>query len=233
MAQSNYIPWKGYFDMIRRADLFVFYDDVQFTKEDWRNRNKIKTRRGTEWLTIPCGPALDRRICDVTLASAHWQAKHWRTVRHNYSRAAHFKTYAPLFEELYLARPWPLLIDANRAFTTRICREILDIHTPFADSRDWVLPPQKRKQERWLQLLKIIGAQRFVIGPTARNYIDAAEEARIAAEGIELLWMDYEGYPEYRQLHPPFEHRVSVIDLILNEGPAAPRFMKLYHDDGP
>ncbi|MCP3980518.1 MAG: WbqC family protein [bacterium] len=225
MAQSNYIPWKGYFDMIRRADLFVFYDDVQFTKEDWRNRNKIKTAVGTQWLTIPCGKSPNRRICDVEIESSYWQSKHWRTIEYNYTRAPHFAEYRELFEELYVATRWTSLIDVNRAFIERISREVLGIDTPFGDSRDYDLPDERRKEERWLRLLEILGAERFIIGPTARNYIDAEKEARIARDGIELLWMDYGAYAEYPQLFPPFEHKVSIIDLVFNVGPAAARYL--------
>ena len=100
MVQSNYVPWKGYFDQINMADLFVFYDDVQFTKEDWRNRNRIKTKDGLKWLTVPCGSGIDRRICDVRIENSRWQRKHWEAIRHAYGRAAHFQRHRGLFEEL-------------------------------------------------------------------------------------------------------------------------------------
>lgn len=228
MVQSNYIPWKGYFDIINTAELFVFYDDTQFTKEDWRNRNKIKTPGGVKWLTVPCGSKTDRLICDVRLESSYWQRKHWDVIRHSYARAAHFKEYAPLLEEMYLGRTWNTLVELNHAFITRICREVLGIDTEFADSRDYDLPSGASREERWLTLLHRIGTREFVIGPTARNYLDDERQAEIERGGIRLLWMDYSGYPEYRQLHPPFEHHVSIIDLILNEGPHAVDFMKSF-----
>src|SRR4029079_10372519 len=90
VLQSNYLPWKGYFDIIHDADLFIFYDDVQYTKNDWRNRNRIKAPGGTAWLTVPVGQALDRRICDVEIREHHWQLKHWRTLQQCYGQSPHF-----------------------------------------------------------------------------------------------------------------------------------------------
>ena len=93
VLQSNYLPWKGYFDIIHDADLFIFYDDVQYTKNDWRNRNKVKVPGGSAWITVPVGPALDRRICDVQIPEHRWQQKHWKTLQQYYGPAPHFRSY--------------------------------------------------------------------------------------------------------------------------------------------
>jgi hypothetical protein len=228
MVQSNYVPWKGYFDQINMADLFVFYDDVQFTKEDWRNRNRIKTKDGLKWLTVPCGGGIDRRICDVRIENSRWQRKHWEAIRHAYGRAAHFERYRGLFEELYLGRTWERLSELNQVFVETICREILGIDTAFGQSSDYSPPPEAQREERWIAILREIGAKHFVIGPAAGAYLGEEKREEIRKLGVELVWMDYSEYPEYRQLFPPFEHRVSIIDLIFNEGPDARSYMKSF-----
>jgi hypothetical protein len=221
MIQSSYIPWKGYFDQINMADIFVFYDDVQYTKEDWRTRNRIKTSQGLQWLTIPCGENLKRLICDVRMESVHWQRKHWKSIHQNYRKAQYFDVYAGYFEPLYLEREWIYLSDLNQTFTKMIAREILGIDTVFRDSREFGLSPGKKREDRWLELMQKLGAERLLAGPKARTYLDEPAKRKVRAQGVEMVWMDYSGYPEYRQLYPPFEHHVSIVDLIMNEGPNA------------
>lgn len=218
--QSNYLPWKGYFDLIHDADLFIFYDDLQFTKNDWRNRNKLKTPQGSEWLSIPVGKHLSRLICEVTLPADDWAQKHWRQIEQHYRAAPHFATYADLFRSVFLERQWANLSDLNQHVIRLIARDILGIKTEFADSRKFTL--QTRKQERVLELLHAVGATTYISGPAAKAYI---EESRFSAAGIELVWKDYSGYPIYPQLHPPFDHAVSVLDLIFNTGPDAPQYI--------
>jgi hypothetical protein len=219
VLQSNYIPWKGYFDIINDVDLFVFYDDVQFTKNDWRNRNLIKTPAGTQWLTVPVGQDIRRRICDVTLPGPRWAESHWKTLAQNYSRAPHFERYREMFESVYLGRAWGTLSELNRHLIELIARE-LGIGARFDDSRGYALEGQA--SERLLELLRQVGARAYVSGPSARGYIDAGEFARA---GIDLVYKSYEGYPEYPQLYPPFEHRVSVVDMLFNLGAAAPGYI--------
>jgi hypothetical protein len=219
--QSSYIPWKGYFDQINMADIFVFYDDVQYTKQDWRTRNRIKTAQGLQWLTVPCGDDLSRLICEVRIESAHWQRKHWKSISQNYRKAPYFDRYSAFFEPLYLERQWSSLSDLNQTFTKLISREILGITTEFRDSREFGLPSGSRREERLMELLRKLDAGRLVIGPSARDYLGGIEDSG----EIEIVYMDYSGYPEYRQLYPPFEHQVSIVDLIMNEGTDAPRYM--------
>ena len=220
ILQSNYIPWKGYFDIIGSVDLFIFHDDLQYTKGDWRNRNKIKTPKGTEWITVPCGTNEHRLICDVELSSADWQRRHWNLIRAHYAKAAYFKQYAPFFESLYLSQAWTNLSDMNQYIIKAISVELLGIKTQFDDSRAYGL--KAAKGERVIELLKKIGAETYLSGPSAKSYlaVSAFEKA-----GIRLEWMNYRDYTEYPQLHPPFEHAVSIIDLIFNAGPDAPSFM--------
>ena len=223
--QSNYIPWKGYFDIIHDVDLFIFYDDVQFTKNDWRNRNRIKTANGTTWLTVPVGARLDRLICEVELSDANWQQKHWRSISQAYARAPHFARYRGFFESIYLGRQWTSLSELNAFLTTSIARDFLGVQTEFKDSREF--RAEGARLERLVDLLRKAGAQIYVSGPSAKSYID---EAAFAAAGIELVWKSYDGYPEYPQLHPPFEHAVSIIDLLFNVGPDAPDYIWGWRD---
>lgn len=221
--QSSYLPWKGYFDIINAVDLFIFYDDVQYTKRDWRNRNRIKTSAGVKWLTIPCVANCDQLIYEVSLKDHHWQQKHWRAITHNYSRAKYFKHYEDFFESIYIGRTWHNLSELNQYVIKKISSEILHIDTRFEDSRNY--SHTGKKEKRVLDLLSRCGATSYLCGPSARSYIN---EDHFSAANIELLWMDYTGYPAYQQLYPPFDHQVSIIDLIFNKGPQATAFMKTF-----
>jgi len=219
ILQSNYIPWKGYFDIIHDVDEFIFLDDRQYTKRDWRNRNRIKTPTGTAWLTIPVGDSEARRICDVKLPDSDWARKHWRRLQASYAGAPHFEMYRAMLEEIYLGTTWRSLSEINQHLIGTIART-LGIETAFRDSRELEL--RGNKQERLLDVLRQTGADVYVSGPAARSYI---EPSRFAEEGIELRWKDYAGYPEYPQLHPPFVHEVTVLDLLFHTGPDAQHFI--------
>lgn len=227
VLQSNYIPWKGYFDLIHDADLFVFYDDLQYTKNDWRNRNKIKAASGPEWISIPAGSDTNRLICEVELKDATWQQKHWKTLLQNYRNCPHFERYQPFFEDFYLGRKWANLSEMNQYLIRHIATEFLGIRTAFQDSRAFSLSGQK--QDRLLELVTQVGTERYISGPAAKSYI---EPERFAAAGIELVWKDYGGYPEYPQRFAPFEHGVSILDLLFNVGPDAPWYIWGWRD-GP
>ena len=220
ILQSNYIPWKGYFDLIAAVDEFIVYDDVQFTKNDWRNRNKIKTPKGVEWLTIPVGQDIRRRIRDVELPDARWQQKHWKTLAANYGRAPHFAEIARLLQPLYLERRHTHLSALNREFIGAICR-YLGIQTRITDCADyaWV----EGKTERLVALAVEAGAAEYVSGPSAKSYVD---ERAFSTRGIRVSWFDYAGYPEYPQLWGTFSHEVTILDLLFNCGKDAPRYMR-------
>ncbi|MBV5310570.1 WbqC family protein [Chromatium okenii] len=220
ILQSNYIPWKGYFDLICDADLFIFYDDLQFTKNDWRNRNKIKTPRGLEWITIPVGTDSNRLICEVQIKDYSWQAKHWKTIQQHYGKSPYFASYRDFFEDIYLGQKWTNLSVLNQTLIRSISSEILNIKTEFRDSRDYNL--SGLKLERLLELVTKAEADRYISGPAAKDYIDPS---RFAEANIELIWKDYSGYPEYPQRFPPFEHGVSILDLIFNVGSDAPWYI--------
>jgi hypothetical protein len=220
ILQSNYIPWKGYFDLIARVDEFILYDDMQFTKNDWRNRNKIKTPKGVEWISVPVGQDIRRRIRDVELPNNLWQEKHWRALESNYRRAPHFEEVAALFEPLYRRCQYTHLSALNRSFIEAVCA-YLGITTKITNSWDYNLI--EGKTERIADLCAQAGGSEYVSGPAAKDYI----EDRIFTErGIKLIWFDYAGYPEYPQPWGDFVHGVTILDLLFNCGKDAPLYMK-------
>jgi hypothetical protein len=222
ILQSNYIPWKGYFDIINSVDEFILYDDVQFTKNDWRNRNKIKTAQGIQWITIPVFNSINKKIKDTKIFDKKWNIKHWNTLLTNYSKAGYFKDYREFFKELYLNCSSEYLSEVNFYFIKNI-NEILGIKTKISWSMDYNLVDGKT--ERLVELCKQTNSNVYVSGKAAKDYID---ESLFEKENIELIWMDYSGYKEYHQLYPPFDHNVSIIDLIFNEGNNANKYLKSY-----
>ncbi|MDY6880521.1 MAG: WbqC family protein [Thermodesulfobacteriota bacterium] len=220
--QSNYIPWKGYFDLINMADEFILYDDVQYTKKDWRNRNRIKTPNGLIWLTIPVKVKgrFHQKIRETAVSDYRWNRRHWNSIVCNYSRAKHFVAFRDVFEELYLDCNERLLSHINYRFLKTICR-ILGIDTRISFVMDYNLT-EKGKTAKIIEMCKKAGAGEYIVGPAAKAYI---EEDLFRQENIKLRYMDYNGYPKYNQLYPPFTHHVSIIDLILNEGSDASKYM--------
>ena len=221
IVQSNYIPWKGYFDLINSVDEFVLFDDVQYTRRDWRNRNRIKTATGLAWLSIPVSSKghFDAPIKEIRVDDRTWSARHWRTIKASYARASHFRLYSAALENLYLGCDASHLSAINHRFLSGIC-EILGIGTKLSWS--WEYEIIAGKTERLVSICRQADASVYVSGPSAASYLDARQ---FEAAGINLVYFDYAGYPTYRQLFPPFDHHVSVLDLILNEGPEARRFM--------
>ena len=220
VLQSNYIPWKGYFDIIHDVDLFVFYDDNQYTTRDWRNRNKINTASGLQWLTIPVGADRDRLIQDVEIPNNAWQEKHFQSLRQNYGKCAHFDRYRPWLEHIYLEQRWLNLSAFNHAVIQHVAREFLGIRTQFADSRSYAA--QGQKLDKLVDLVAKTGASVYLSGPAARDYI---EPERFAQIGIALEWKAYTGYPQYSQRFSPFEHGVTIFDLLFQAGPDAPWYI--------
>lgn len=223
ILQSNYIPWKGYFDLINMVDEFVFYDTAQYTKNDWRNRNKIKTQNGISWLTIPVKQEkLTQTIESTKIISNNWAQKHWKNIVQNYSKAKYFKQYKDIFEEVYTGCQEEYLSEINYKFI-RTVNDILRIKTKIRFSSEFNL--LEGKSERLIGICKDCEGDIYLSGPAARNYLD---EPLFESENIKVEWMDYSGYPEYNQLFSPFEHGVSILDLIFNEGDNATKFMKSY-----
>ncbi|MFC6998586.1 WbqC family protein [Rufibacter roseus] len=224
ILQSNYIPWKGYFDIINTVDEFIFYDEMQYTKNDWRNRNKIKSQNGVQWITIPViQNNLEQKINETVVFDKKWNIKHWRTLQQSYSKAPYFKQYKETFEELYTNIGTEYLSQINYKLIQTIC-SILGITTSLTWSENYKIG--EGKTERLVRLVQAAGGTEYVSGPAARDYLDVS---LFEKEGITVSWMDYSNYPEYHQLFPPFEHGVSVLDLIFNEGPNSPNLMKTFN----
>lgn len=223
IVQSNYIPWKGYFDLIAAVDEFILYDDMQYTRRDWRNRNQIKTPQGLQWLSVPVrvkGKYL-QKIRETEIDGPDWAADHWKTLEQNYRRAAHFDEVAAWLKPLYLERRYTHLSDMNRSFIEAVCG-YLGIGTVISNSWDYDLA--EGKSERLADLSAQAGASVYVSGPSAQGYID---EAHFAERGVELVWFDYSGYPQYPQLWGEFVHTVSIVDLLFNCGADARRHMRI------
>lgn len=223
ILQSNYIPWKGYFDMIGLVDEFILYDDMQYTRRDWRNRNKIKSQNGLAWLTVPVEVKgkYFQKINETLISEPNWAKDHWATIKQFYSKAKHFKDYKDQFEAFYLNTDERLLSLVNFQLITMI-NELLGIDTKISWSSDYTLVDGKT--ERLLSLVQQAGGTEYISGPAAKDYI---VDSFFADANIKLSWMDYSGYEEYTQLYPPFEHGVTVLDLLFNEGPNARTFMKI------
>jgi len=224
VVQSNYIPWRGYFDLMNLVDEFILFDNMQYTRRDWRNRNLIKCRTGLEWLTVPVKVRgkYSQEIKDTVVSDPAWNRHHWQTILHCYSKARYFSDYREIFEDLYLNTTEIRLSLINHRFIKAICR-VLGITTRITWSMDYQLIGDKT--ERLVSLCQQAGATNYLSGPKAKAYLN---EHLFEREGITVSYMDYSGYPEYSQLYPPFQPGVSIIDLVFNEGPRAHRFMKSF-----
>lgn len=223
ITQSNYIPWKGYFDAIAQADEFVIYDDMQFTRRDWRNRNVIKTPNGNKWLTIPVEVKgkYFQKINETKISDINWNINHWNIIKQNYGKSKNFSEHKDFFEELYLNSTSRYLTEINFRFIVAIC-EFLNINTKFRFSSEFVL--KEERSERLLDIcLKLKGTD-YYSGPSAKAYMN---EQIFDDAGVKIHYFDYSGYPEYQQLFLPFEHSVSVLDLIFCEGKNAVNFFKM------
>ncbi len=222
IVQSNYIPWKGYFDMISMVDEFILYDDMQYTRRDWRNRNQIKTPQGVQWLTVPVKVKgrYDQRIRDTEIDGAQWSTAHWKTLSQNYRRSPFFEEVASWLEPLYCNGNYSHLSDLNRKFIESICA-YLKINTVIKNSSDYSF--DEGKSERLLEICKAAGGTHYVSGPAAKNYLDTT---LFDNEKIAVTWMSYNDYPEYEQLWGEYSHGVSILDLLFNCGPTSSKFMK-------
>lgn len=220
ILQPSYIPWRGYFDQIRRADLFVFYDDVQYDKRGWRNRNQIKTAHGKQWLTIPVSTANANTrllsIKDVKIDwSEAWAENHWTRLLYSYKKTPFFDRLTPLLLPFYQRRD-TFLADFTIDLTIALSRELGIQHTRFMRSSD-IPGISGEKTGRLIQILQAVGATHYISGPSARDYI---ELDLFQAANIPLEYMEYD-YPEYQQLYPPYDPYISILDLLFMTGPDA------------
>jgi len=220
ILQPSYIPWRGYFHQIYKADVFVFYDDVQYDKHGWRNRNRIKTSQGKQWITVPVhsggvtmyGTPINEVAIDW---SKPWAKSHWKALTYSYAKAPYFHRYLALLESFY-SRHDEFLADFTIDLTIALVRELGIQHTRFMRSSE-IPGIDGKKTDRVIQILTRVGATHYISGPSAKGYID---EDKFEAAGITLEYLVY-NYPEYPQLYPPYDPQVSVLDLMFMTGPEA------------
>jgi hypothetical protein len=219
ILQPSYLPWRGYFHQIQKADFFVFYDDVQYDKHGWRNRNRIKTPQGPQWLTIPVKKKgvveQQRTIQEMEIDwERPWNRTHYRTLQQAYQRAPFYAQWDTFIAEVYARTPTNLA-----AFTIELTMELARLlgisRTSFLRSSELSIPGQRT--QRLIRIAQHLGCDRYLSGPSAKAYL---EEEQFAAAEIALEYMSY-SYPEYPQLYPPFDPQVSVLDLLFMTGPDA------------
>lgn len=224
VLQSNYLPWKGYFDLMAAADEFLLFDEVQFTKNDWRNRNRIVLNGKLHWLTLPIRTAgrFGAAIRDVEVASTDWAAAHWQTLRQAYRGAPHFKTVGPALEQAYAATAALSHLSRINEHFLRSIASLLQLDTTILHA-DIVPRTTDDPTGRLLEICKARGATTYVSGPAARAYLDLAA---FRDAGIAVCFADYSGYPAYSQGCSPFEHGVSAVDPLMQCGPDARSHLK-------
>lgn len=208
--------------MIAAVDEFILYDDMQYTRRDWRNRNQIKTPHGLLWLTVPVKVKgkYNQTIRETEIDGVDWAKSHWKTLCQNYRRAKHFNSVAQELEPLYLRSEYTHLSQLNRTLIEWVCSK-LDIKTIISNSWDYQLI--NGKTERLADLCCQVCGCEYISGPSARGYV---EENVFADRNVKLTWFDYDGYPEYPQLWGNFTHDVSILDLLFNCGGQAAQYMR-------
>ena len=220
ILQPNYIPWKGVFDMINMVDTFVFFDDVDFTKRDWRTRNKIKTAQGSIWLSVPVNKnSRGDKIYEIIISNhENWQEKHYKSIVASYKQSKYFEKYHPLLEKIYLNEKWENLSEFN-IYVTRLIAELLGIDTVFYNSRE--LNVEGIKDDRLISICEKLKATEYLSGPAAKDYI---RPEIFQNKDISLSYIKYE-YKEYKQLYGDFDHFVTVLDVLFNCGDDAKDFI--------
>ncbi len=210
--QPQYLPWLGYFDKIDRADVFVLLDTVQYKKNEWQNRNRIKAADGRQWLTVPVTYRFPQRIDEVRINNRErWQHQQRQSILSNYRKAPHWESLAPFLEEI-LTPAWEYLAPLN-IFVVRRLAEILGIATPLYVASELALFPED-PDERLIAIARHFGANTYLAGSGGRDYMDLD---RYAQSGIEVIFQEYH-HPVYEQRFGAFEPFMSVLDLLFNHG---------------
>ncbi len=212
ILQSNYLPWKGYFELINNADVFCFYDEVQYTKNDWRNRNKIVGTNGPFWLTIPIEKeAVKQKISEVKYSNTIWVKKHLTSISQSYSKSPCYKDVRNVLERVFLEAEFLSLSELNQTFIKEICKYI-GIDTKFQNSADFNL--QGGRVERLINLISELKVSEYISGPSAKNYL--LEDIELfEISGIKLSYIDYGPYKRYSQSLDNFEDYVSIVDVLM------------------
>ena len=218
--QPQYLPWLGYFDKIQRSDIFVFLDDVQFKKNEWQNRNKIKTSEGWQWLSIPVIHRFTQRISEVEINNTvQWGRKHLNALVTNYSKAPFFDDHIEFFEQTY-AREWTHLADINIHVTKYLAKALGLTDRKFVLSSE--LESREGSTERLVDICRHLGADVYLSGRDGASYLqmELFEKA-----GIQVVFQDYQ-HPRYTQLFGEFEPFLSIVDLLFNCGPDSLSILK-------
>lgn len=211
--QPQYLPWLGYVDKIDQADCFVLLDDVQFKKNEWQNRNRIKTATGWQWLTVPVLQRFPQRISEVRINNAvSWSRKHLQALISNYARAPFFDIHRPFFVEVY-ARQWTFLADLNRSML-RYLVEVLGLQTHLVLASSLALPDCDQVTDRLIALCQALGADTYLSGTGGRDYLDLR---RFEAAGLQICFQAFQG-SRYPQRFGVFEPNLSIVDLMFNCG---------------
>ena len=220
IIQSSYVPWKGYFHIIKKVDYFVFLDSVQYNRRNWRNRNLIKTPQGLKWLSVPNNGTQSMKIKDVKIDnSRQWNAKHFKTLVNSYRKCRHFEDYYDFIKKTFLQIKWRNLSELNQYFIKEISK-FLRIETIFLDADEF--EQKSEKNENIISILTQLQANYYLTGPTAKSYLDLN---KFQKNDITVEFMNYPDYPIYRQPWGKFEQQVSILDLLFCEGEDAPNFI--------
>lgn len=223
ILQPSYIPWRGYFHQIQKSDFFVFYDDVQYDKHGWRNRNRVKTAQGAQWLTIPVHKKgnieFTKRICDVEIAwDRPWNRKHLAALTQSYAHSRYFAELEPTLDSWY-SSTLTKLADFTIDLTVELASRLGIQHTKFVRASQ--LGILGHRTERLINIVKHLGCDHYISGPSAKAYL---QEECFERAGVTLEYMKYT-YPEYPQLHGPFDPHVSIVDLLFMTGKDAPNYI--------
>ena len=226
IVQPFYLPWIGYFGMIDKADIFVFADNLQFLKKSWQRRNKIKTTNNTsKWLSVPVTGKYKQNINEVAINNSaefkqknkvvNWKEKHWELISSSYSKAPYFDDYKDDVEEIF-TRDWDLLLDLDIYATEKIS-ELLGLKVPdFVKASD-LDSAEGIKVDYILNVCDQIGADAYISGPAAKDYIDFNEFQKFKQKNVDLYWFEFP-HPVYPQIGSDFIPYLSAIDLLFNTG---------------
>ena len=214
IVQSSFIPWKGYFDLINSVDEFVFLDDVQFTKRDWRSRNYINSLNGRLLLTIPIQVKGRRfqKIYDAEISGNEWREKHWKSIQNSYQKAPYYSDITEILKPIFFNEDLFLLHDFNKEIVKAVCK-YLGIKTKFHESCE--IRASGVKSTKLIQICKELNAKKYLSGPSAASYIDVAA---FQSSGVEIEYIDYSKYKKHPNIHREFFHNVSIIDTICHLG---------------
>ena len=217
ILQPGYMPWQGFFQQMLYSDVFVLYDDVQYDKHGWRNRNRVKGPRGPVWLTVPVvTKGLNQPLINqvrIDASQGNWAKKHLGTIRQNYAKAPHFQPYFSQLEELLLGRTWDLLWALDLELI-RLMAGWLGLGAELKLSSDLGVE-NPDATGRLIEIIKQVGGQVFFEGAAGRDYLDQEAFAR---QDIQLVFQKFEPRPHPQQ-YQGFEPYLSALDLVLNCGP--------------